>query len=151
MKPVAVVMILALAFSLVEALLILPAHLAHEAKPKTKPSLLDHIRAWLNQGLDFLLNKAYRPILQAFLDWRYAVVAVFTSAVIMGWALIHVDYVKLSLEEDMSYDNFHVHLRPALGTPYADTKAKVQEFLVGLKKAETRTKCRTAGRYPFSD
>ena len=37
----------------------------------------------------------------------------------------------------MSYDNFHVHLRPHLGTPYADTKAKIQEFLGALKKAET--------------
>lgn len=137
MKPVAVVMILSLAFSLVEALLILPAHLAHEARPMAKSSLLDRIRAWLNCGLEFLLSKAYRPMLQAFLNWRYVVVAVFTSAVIIGWALIHVDHVKLSLEEDMSYDNFHVHLRPALGTPYTDTKAKVQEFLVGLKKAET--------------
>jgi multidrug efflux pump subunit AcrB len=137
MKPVALVMILALVFSLVEALLILPSHLAHETKPNLKPSFLDRIRKRLNQGLAFLLAKAYQPVLQVFLNWRYVVVAAFTSAVVIGWALIHVDYVKLSLEEDMSYDNFHVHLQPALGTPYVDTKAKVQEFLTGLKMAET--------------
>ncbi len=136
MKPVAMVMILALAFSLVEALLILPAHLAHETKPEIKPGLLSRIRSQLNKGLEFLLTKAYQPVLLAFLTWRYAVVAIFTSAVILGWTLIHVDYVKLSLEEDISYDNFHVHLQPALGTPYADTKAKVQEFLAALTKAE---------------
>jgi multidrug efflux pump subunit AcrB len=136
MKPVAIVMILALAFSLIEALLILPAHLAHEVKSNKKQSLIDHIRKWLNQGLEFLLTKGYKPVLQVFLNWRYVVLAAFTSAVIIGWTLIHVDYVKLSLEEDMSYDNFHVHLRPSLGTPYADTKAKVQEFLNALTKAE---------------
>lgn len=136
MKPVAVVMILSLAFSLVEALLILPAHLAHEAKPKLKPSCLDRIRKVLNRGLELLLSKVYRPLLQFCLVWRYAVAAFFASAILIGWVLIHVDYVKLSLEEDISYDNFHVHLMPALGTPYAETKTKVQEFLVGLNKAE---------------
>ncbi|NOU21272.1 MAG: efflux RND transporter permease subunit, partial [Methyloglobulus sp.] len=34
------------------------------------------------------------------------------------------------------YDNFHVHLRPHLGTPYPVTKAKIEEFLGALKKAE---------------
>ncbi|ESS72124.1 nodulation protein NolG [Methyloglobulus morosus KoM1] len=136
MKPVAVVMILSLAFSLVEALLILPAHLAHEVKPTAKPSHLDRIRKVLNRGLELLLSKVYRPLLQSCLVWRYAVAAFFASAILIGWVLIHVDYVKLSLEEDISYDNFHVHLMPPLGTPYAETKAKVQEFLVGLNKAE---------------
>lgn len=136
MKPVAVVMILALGFSLVEALLILPAHLAHETTPSAKPGILERIRTMLNQGLDALLNKSYRPLLQACLSWRYTVLAVFTSAILLGWVLIHVDYVKLSLEEDISYDNFHVHLMPHLGTPYRETKAKVEEFLGALKKAE---------------
>ncbi|MBK8814455.1 MAG: efflux RND transporter permease subunit [Methylococcaceae bacterium] len=136
MKPVAVVMILSLAFSLVEALLILPAHLAHETTVNSSPGILERVRMALNLGLEWLLAKAYCPMLQTFLHWRYAVLAVFTSAVIIGWTLIHADYVKLSLEEDISYDNFHVHLRPELGTPYAETKTKVQEFLSALTQAE---------------
>jgi multidrug efflux pump subunit AcrB len=137
MKPVAVVMILSLAFSLVEALLILPSHLAHETTPPTQPGILDLIRRVLNHGLELLLIKAYRPLLQTCLNWRYTVLTVFTTAILLGWALIHVDYVKLSLEEDISYDNFHVHLMPHLGTPYPETKAKVEEFLDALKKAES--------------
>jgi len=136
MKPVAVVMILALTFSLVEALLILPAHLAHEPKPSSRPGFLDRIRAALNGGLDWLLNKFYHPVLLGILSWRYTVLALFAGALLIGWALVHVDYVKVSLEEDVGYDNFHVHLRPPLGTPYAETKAKVQQFLDGLKQAE---------------
>lgn len=136
MKPVAVVMILSLAFSLVEALLILPSHLAHEKPPTTKPSRLDKLRTVLNNGLTWLLDIGYRPLLQACLNWRYTVAVLFAIAIVFGWALIHVDYVKLSLEEDVSYDNFHVHLMPHLGTPYPETKAKVEEFLGALKKAE---------------
>lgn len=80
MKPVAVVMILALAFSLVEALLILPAHLAHEVKPKAKPSYLDRVRVVLNRGLERILTNFYRPLLLRALTWRYAVLALFASA-----------------------------------------------------------------------
>ena len=150
MKPVAVVMILALAFSLVEALLILPSHLAHEQPPTTKPGMLDRVRAVLNRGLELLLNNFYRPLLQTCLNWRYTVVALFASAILMGWALLHVDIVKLSLEEDISYDNFHVHLMPHLGTPYPETKAKVEEFLVALKKSRERVERYTTGRSALS-
>lgn len=137
MKPVAVVMILSLAFSLVEALLILPSHLAAEpAKRRETPSVLARIRAILNRGLHDVMTRGYQPFLRWVLAWRYATVALFAGAVILGWALIHADYVKVSLEEDVGYDNFHVHLRPPLGTPYAETQAKVRQFVDALHKAE---------------
>jgi multidrug efflux pump subunit AcrB len=137
MKPVAVVMILSLAFSLVEALLILPSHLAAEpAKRRETPSALAQIRAILNRGLYEIMTRGYQPFLRWVLAWRYATVALFAGAVIRGWALIHADYVKVSLEEDVGYDNFHVHLRPPLSTPYAETQAKVRQFVDALHKAE---------------
>lgn len=135
MKPVAVVMILSLAFSLVEALLILPAHLAHDQRHH-RPGPLDRVRAVLNRGLDGLRDRLYQPVLRGVLAWRYAATALFAGAVLIGWALIAADHVKISLEEDVGYDNFHVHLQPPAGTPYADTRARVDQFVAALHRAE---------------
>ncbi|MEC4748528.1 efflux RND transporter permease subunit [Methylomicrobium sp. Wu6] len=136
MKPVAVVMILSLAFSLVEALLILPAHLAHEPKQAKAWPRIVRLRVALNGGLAFCNERGFQPFLRRVLAWRYATVALFAGAVIVGLTLVKHDYVKLSLEEDVSYDNFHIHLRPPLGTPYAETRARIEQFVAALKKAE---------------
>ncbi|MGH8627860.1 MAG: efflux RND transporter permease subunit, partial [Gammaproteobacteria bacterium] len=132
MKPVAVVMILTLTFSLVESLLILPAHLASEAT--RKPNYLDKLRAVLNGALSAFVSRYYRPFLQTALAWRYATVALFAAALMLGVALIRGDYVKISLEEDSSYSQFHVHLMPPIGTPYSESEARVKQFVDALPK-----------------
>ncbi|WP_020563976.1 efflux RND transporter permease subunit [Methylosarcina fibrata] len=136
MKPVAIVMILSLAFSLVEALLILPAHLAHETQEETAWPGIARLRAALNGGLSFCNERGYQPFLRWVLDWRYSTVALFAGAVILGLTLVKHDYVKVSLEEDVGYDNFHIHLRPPLGTPFAETRARIGQFVTALKQAE---------------
>jgi len=136
MKPVAVVMILSLAFSLVEALLILPAHLAHEPRKAADWPRIARLRAVLNDGLRVCNERGYQPFLRRMLDWRYATVALFAGAVLTGLTLVEHDYVKISLKEDVGYDNFHIHLRPPLGTPYEETRARVEHFVAALKQAE---------------
>ncbi|MGH6819364.1 MAG: efflux RND transporter permease subunit, partial [Methylocella sp.] len=136
MKPVAVVMILSLIFSLIEALLILPAHLAHESKIFADPGPLIRLRETLNAGLDRFVRSRYRPFLGRVIDWRYLTLALFGGLIILGMSLIVGDYVKVSLEEDVGYDNFHVHLKPPLGTPYAETVQRVEQFKHALKQAE---------------
>ncbi|MGH8476141.1 MAG: efflux RND transporter permease subunit, partial [Methylococcales bacterium] len=94
---------------------ILPAHLAHESKIFSDPGLLVRLRATLNAGLDPLILTRYRPFLRRVIDWRYLTLALFGGLIILGMSLIAGDYVKVSLEENVGYDNFHVHLQPPLG------------------------------------
>lgn len=136
MKPVAVVMMLTLAFSLIESLLILPAHLAGGHGRCGRRSLLEPVRAWLNGGLERLVANHYRPFLQRAIEWRYLTLASFVGVAILAMALAFGDHVKVSLEEDVGYDNFHIHLRPPLGTPYPETQVKVWHFVDALRQAE---------------
>jgi len=70
-------MILTLVFSLIEALLILPSHLAAPSRPKLSLSSLDRLRTTLNCGLERCVDRFYRPFLQRALDWRYLTIAAF--------------------------------------------------------------------------
>ncbi|MGH8566512.1 MAG: efflux RND transporter permease subunit, partial [Gammaproteobacteria bacterium] len=136
MKPVAVVMILTLAFSLLESLLILPAHLAEGSAPSREPGVLERVRAALNGALAAFIARIYRPFLLRALNWRYATIAAFAALLMIGVAVIQGDYLKVSLEEDGSYSEFHVHLGPPIGTPYAESEARVKQFVDALAKVE---------------
>lgn len=139
MKPVAVVMMLTLAFSLIESLLILPAHLAGTpttVKNSRHGGLLDTIRGRLNNTLERFVTLVYQPFLMHAINWRYLTLALFCGVIIIGWALIAGNRVPLSFEEDVGYDNFHIHLRPSLGTPYPKIQETVNHFVKALAQAE---------------
>ena len=136
MKPVAIVMILTLAFSLLESLLILPAHLAEESPPSRAPSVLERVRAALNGALSAFVARIYRPFLLRALNWRYGTIAAFAALLMIGVAPIQGEYLQVSLEEDGSYGKFHVHLVPPIGTPYAESEARVKQFVDALAKVE---------------
>jgi len=137
MRPICWVMILTLVFSLVEALLILPAHLAHAPRPKAVPSPLDRLRDWLNSGLGRFVARFYRPFLRQALAWRYLTVALFAALVLVTAALVASGRIRHSLQADVVKNNFSVELKVPPGLPFAETKAlaaKVERALLGLRE-----------------
>jgi len=84
---IATTVILCLIFSLVESKLILPAHLAHidvNKKPKNPIS-----KSWakfqksISSGLQWCINKIYRPTVRKLIPWRYSVLAGFVAILII--------------------------------------------------------------------
>jgi multidrug efflux pump subunit AcrB len=121
MKPICLVMILTLLFSLVEALLILPAHLAAPSTP-AKPSRLDRLRGRLNAGLDGLVERYYRPFLLKALEWRGLTVALFLVLLMLCTALVAGGWVRQSLRADVTKDTFFVILEVPPGLPYDEIR-----------------------------
>ncbi len=116
--------------------MILPAHLADESKRSQAPSALARLRAALNGALSAFIARIYRPFLEGALVWRYVTVAAFAAALMMGIAVILGEHLHVNLEEKGSYDTFHVHLMPPIGTPYAESEAMVKRFVDSLQKVE---------------
>jgi len=120
MRPICMVMLLTLVFSLVEAMLILPAHLATASPIPATPSRLDRLRARLNQGLDGAVDRYYRPFLNLALEWRYLTVACFLSVLLISGALVGSDRIRQSLQPDVTKDSFWVNLTVPEGVPYSE-------------------------------
>lgn len=120
MRPICLVMILTLVFSLVEAMLILPAHLASAAPAQAPTSRLDRLRARLNLGLDGFVSRYYRPFLETALEWRYLTVSCFMLLLIVSTALVISDRVRQSLEPDVTKDSFWVNLSVPESAPYSE-------------------------------
>ncbi|MGZ8153415.1 MAG: efflux RND transporter permease subunit, partial [Methylovulum sp.] len=123
MRPICLVMILTLIFSLIEAMLILPAHLAVAALDKKTPSRLDRLRTRLNYGLDGLVSSCYRPALTKALEWRYLTVACFMLLLLISGALVTSDRVRQSFQPDVAKDSFWVNLTVPDSAPYSEISA----------------------------
>ena len=124
MRPICLVMILTLVFSLIEALLILPSHLAAPTRPKLSASALDHLRAILNKGLERFVERYYRPFLQRALDWRYLTLAGFMVLILLCATWVNSGHIRLSVQADVVKDSFWVSLKTPQDMPYSEARQR---------------------------
>lgn len=136
MRPICLIMILTLVFSLVEALLILPSHLVAPVQAPTAGNALHRLRTCLNGGLDRCVERVYRPLLALALRWRYLTVALFAALLIICWGLVASDRVRQSINPDVSKDSFWVSIRLPQSAPYSEAQAladRVENALFALR------------------
>ncbi len=112
---IAAVVIIALLFSLVEALIILPAHIAHSralTKNEPKKNFFSKVRTYLDKMLDVFLNKIFSPILKLSLNHRWAI-----SSTVLALILIIVGL----------FQGAHVRSQffPEIEPPYARIQAEM--------------------------
>ena len=136
MKPICLVMILTLVFSLVEALLILPSHLVSDVESVTQPNRLQQLRQVMNQRLDQFVEQRYRPFLETAIAWRYLTASLFLGLIVFCVALVASDTVRQSINPDVTKDSFWVSMKLPQSAPYSEAKAlagKVEQALFTLR------------------
>lgn len=120
-----VVVILALAFSLLECLWILPPHLAHMRPPQ--PSRykwlrqLEAVRQLFVTGMSTFAGKVYRPVLERCLRVNLLVSALFLVALLVSLSLYGGGWLRSSFFPDITSDHVEAEITLQEGGPYADT------------------------------
>jgi len=74
MYAIPVVVISVLSISLIEAIFILPSHLAH-LKERKRSHIIRFLPAYFDRWLDRFIEKVYQPVLRVAIDWRHTAVA----------------------------------------------------------------------------
>ncbi|WP_415879567.1 efflux RND transporter permease subunit [Methylomonas sp. TEB] len=136
MRPICLVMILTLVFSLIEALLILPSHLVGDIDTQAKPGRLQRLRERMNQSLDRFVVRVYQPLLETALAWRYLTVALFIALLAICTALVLSDRVRQSINPDVTKDSFWVSMQLPQSAPYSEAQAlatQVEKALFALR------------------
>lgn len=128
---VSVVVIITLAVSLIEALIILPAHLAHskalqrkkEAKENEEVSKIKKIFKGLRQinavaekGMNFIRNRFYAPTLRFVLNNRLFSIAILFVFFILTIGSIGGGIIKVSLFPDIASTRISINLKMPQGT-----------------------------------
>ncbi|MDZ7627946.1 MAG: efflux RND transporter permease subunit [Parvularculaceae bacterium] len=117
-KHIAYTVIFALVFSLVEAFLILPAHLAH-LKKEDKTGHLHHLQSIFADGLLTFANSTVKPIVGLALRLRYFTVAFFIMLFATSVALIAQGWVPFKFMPEVQGTFVSISVRLPEGAPYA--------------------------------
>ena len=130
LKLIPQIVILALIFSLIESLFILPAHLAHSkmggASVSTGP--WQRLQDRVSTGLLAFVENYYRPFLEWALQWRYATLASGIAALVLAVGLVGGGWIKFLFFPKIDSDNVVALLTMPQGTPAEVTESAVRRL-----------------------
>lgn len=130
-RAISFVVILALFFSLVESIFILPAHLAH-LKPVNPKSKIMRLQAKISNSLMWVTETVYRPLIMSALKRRYLTASLFLALMILTIGVAANGFVKSSFFPESESDQIEISVELPEGTPYA----RALEVLAQLQHAE---------------
>ena len=146
-QQISLVVIAALVFSLIESLLILPAHLSH-IKPQKKDGVLGpfiRFQAKIADSLMVFAHRVYAPALATAIRFRYSTLITFVGLFAVAIVLMASGRVPFSFMPQIESDLIRVNIQLAEGTPWQRTDA----IRARLEEAEHRVQ--QAYREEFPD
>jgi len=136
-----VVVILALAFSLMESLWILPAHLAHMRPPQPGRykwlRSLERFRQHFATGMTDFAARVYRPVLERCLRVNLLVSAFFLVALLISLALYGGGWLRSSFFPSVNSDHVDAEITLPEGGPYAQTLRVLRQVEVAALQVKT--------------
>lgn len=127
--PLPAVVIVILAVSLIEALFILPSHLAHTSKKKKKKGWVKRLESWQQsfaQGYNKIIDKYYRPFLDLCLKHRYITLSISLALLLIVGGYGYSDHMGMIMMPEVAADEIEAGVMlPVSTTP--DQAAEVAE------------------------
>jgi multidrug efflux pump subunit AcrB len=132
-RNIPLVVIACLAFSVVEAFFILPAHLRHlkaegEQKHRGLSKLWHAFQDIFTGGLRLWIKKVYEPSLDWLLRWRYATIAACIGTLLVSVGLVINGAIKFDFFPRVESDIIAVGLTMPRGTPAEVTQREVDKL-----------------------
>lgn len=148
-RQISLVIIAALSFSLIESLLILPAHLAHIKPQRTDGFFGPFIKfqAMIADSLLGFAHAVYAPLLATAIRLRYATLMFFIGVFGLAIALQANGYVKSAFMPEIESDLIRVNIQLAEGTPWSRT----DEIRARLDEAELEVQQAYRDEFPDED
>ncbi|MGF1501563.1 MAG: efflux RND transporter permease subunit [Paracoccaceae bacterium] len=143
LRVVPVVMLLVLAVSLVEAFLVLPAHLSHGA-----PAAPDAPRR-ADRWLAGLRCRVVGPVARAAVAWRWLTLGLALLAFMASLAAILGGTLKFEAFPDLDGDQVEARLALHAGASVEETEAAMAEVLAALDRVEASLSRRIPGDAPL--
>ncbi|MHC5110019.1 MAG: efflux RND transporter permease subunit [Planctomycetota bacterium] len=150
MGTLPIIVCIALAVSLVEALTILPSHLAHGMRPVRVQkqrmersswfALVHHVREWQHNHLLTPLRAGYEKLLRLATSYRYVTIATLAAILIMSSGLIAGGFVKSMFLQKIDSETLVARVQMRVGTPRDETAeavAKIEEEILALPELKS--------------
>jgi multidrug efflux pump subunit AcrB len=135
------IVILCLAFSLVESKLILPAHLAHmkvKHYEKDTHNVFIRFQRFFSEGLHHFVDNFYSPLLARAVRRRYLTLSIFVALLILSIGLLAGGILRFVFFPDVTADFLRVELEMNEGTPAAETHKALRRIQAGLWEVDSQ-------------
>lgn len=129
-EEMAIVVISCLAFSLVEAFFILPAHLSNPKvlnKRKEKGAYF-YFRKNIDKGINFLRYKLYQRALKSLVRWRWVSVTVPAVFIMLILGMMQGGLIQTTFFPNIPFDDLQINLVLKPGTREHITDRHLQDF-----------------------
>ncbi|MBT4092269.1 MAG: efflux RND transporter permease subunit [Deltaproteobacteria bacterium] len=145
-----VVVIACLAISLLECLLLLPAHLNHLPDPRREVLKRNKFSRWIHsfheltaKGLLWLIKKTYIPFLRKALHWRYIALSVAIAILLLCVGFIRAGIIKFEVMPEVDGFIMIANVEFPNGTPVSITQKAVKQVEEALVRMADKTKTKT--------
>jgi len=145
-----VVVIACLVVSLVECLFLLPAHLSHLPDPNQNhrhrnPVIrrLGAVHRWTSRGLEWFVERAYKPFLSKALYWRYISFCTAISILLLTVGLMRGGILKFQVFPELDGFVMTATVEFPDGTPADVTQSAMDQIDAALLRLADRTKTLT--------
>lgn len=128
------VVITVFAISWVEALLILPCHLAHGKGQSARPGLLGTLQHLFSKGLDWIINKAYMPFLDLCIRFRMVTVTVSLAVLIVILGYVVSGRIGLILMPRVESDESFVTATLPYGSPVSKAEQVCRQLVAAAEQ-----------------
>ncbi|PCJ30188.1 MAG: RND transporter [Moraxellaceae bacterium] len=143
-KVIPIVVIATLIFSLLESLLILPAHLSGtNSNEINKAPIIGKLQTRFSLGLERFVRNVYKPFLEKCLSWRYLSMLTFVAIFIVACSLLASGWLKVVFYSTIEGDTARANVTFAQATSEDSVRRgikKLEEVAFEIKrelKAET--------------
>jgi len=140
------VVIACLAISLVECLILLPAHLSHLPDPnlkKTRQSLFyrstDTLHRWTQDSTEWFINRIYCPSLNKALQWRYISFASSIAILMLTLGLVLGGLLKFEVFPEVDGFVLNANVEFPNGTPQEITEKAVNQIDTAIQHLAEKT------------
>ena len=129
------VLVITLLISLIEAFLILPAHMYHSMKHahKTEPS---KIHQSIDHGFNFLRDRIFGRMIRATLKLPYLTFGIIIALLMLSFATIPAGILKYRAFPQLESDTIQARILLPQGTPLKQTETVVEKLVEALKKTD---------------
>lgn len=117
--------------SLVEVLLILPAHLAHSKPPKQTGVIgfINGLQARFANMLEAFVERIFQPIIRVGISYRYVTIALSFGILMMCVGLLRGGFIGFTFMPKIEGDRIMASVEMPVGTPVEETR-RVTDRLV---------------------
>lgn len=141
-RAISIVVVLALSFSLFEALFILPSHLRHlpDDDKHNKPSKLAQLQSKVANLMRLMSDKLYAPLIARLVNYRYLVVVAFALIFALSVKLLNDSYVKESFEPKIEADTVRLNVTLPENVSFERLQQVMEQLEAGHAKLDEHIK-----------